>query len=113
MKYRLGTKLHLITGCALLGVAVILGVCLLSLKAEVDRARMTKTKHLVEAVVSVLARFEADEKAIRLSRERAQEEALATIQMLRYGSRDYFWIDDMQPRMINIRSTRAGSQGSI
>jgi len=100
MQFRIGAKIHAITAVALIGIAVIVSLCLLSLKSEVEQARLTKTKHLIEAVAGILARFEAEERANHLTREQAQQQALTTIKALRYGNQDYFWINDMQPRMI-------------
>ena len=100
MQFRIGAKIHAITAVALVGIAVIVSICLFSLKSEVEQARMTKTKHLTEAVAGILARFEAEERANHLTREQAQQQALTTVKALRYGNQDYFWINDMQPRMI-------------
>jgi methyl-accepting chemotaxis protein len=60
----------------------------------------TKTKHVVETAHGVVEHFEAEERAGRLTRVQAQEAALATIKAMRYGSKDYFWVNDMQPRML-------------
>jgi PAS domain S-box-containing protein len=59
-------------------------------------------RELTTSVVSVIAEFAADEKAGRLGREEAQRSAAARVRDIRYGAegKDYFWITDMQPRMI-------------
>lgn len=100
MQFRIGAKIHAITAVALVGIAAIVSICLCNLKSEVEQARMTKTKHLTEAVAGILSRFEAEERANHLTREEAQQMALTTVKALRYGNQDYFWINDMQPRMI-------------
>jgi methyl-accepting chemotaxis protein len=100
MQLRIGAKIHAITAVALIGIAVVVSICLFSLKSEVEQARMTKTRHLTETVAGILARFEAEEREHHLTRAQAQQLALTTVKALRYGSQDYFWINDMQPRMI-------------
>ena len=35
-----------------------------------------------------------------MSRDKAQATAVATVKALRYAGKEYFWINDMQPRMI-------------
>jgi PAS domain S-box-containing protein len=49
-----------------------------------------------------LNEYYGEEEAGRLTREEAQKEAIARVQLLRYGDdgKDYFWITDMHPTMI-------------
>ena len=55
-----------------------------------------------ESAWSALQAFAAREHSGELSRPEAQRRAVALLRMLRYGpeSKDYFWINDMQPRLI-------------
>ncbi|MCP3952625.1 MAG: two component system sensor protein [Desulfobacterales bacterium] len=57
---------------------------------------------LVESAWSSLDGYAARERAGELSRAQAQAQAVAHIRHLRYGQalKDYFWINDLQPRMI-------------
>ena len=59
-------------------------------------------KELTNSAWSILAKYENDERTGLLSRDEAQQTAIARIQYLRYGeeSKDYFWITDMTPKMI-------------
>ncbi len=59
-------------------------------------------KELTEAAWSIIASYEEKEKKGQLSRQEAQNKALEQIKVLRYGPerKDYFWINDMHPRMI-------------
>ena len=59
-------------------------------------------KELTNAAVSILSKYENDERNGLLSRDEAQKTAISRIQYLRYGeeNKDYFWITDMHPRMI-------------
>jgi PAS domain S-box-containing protein len=67
----------------------------------VDRKRDT-IRELTNTALSLLAAAEREEQAGRLSRGEAQQKAKAYIGALRYGkeSKDYFWIQDMHPRML-------------
>lgn len=64
--------------------------------------RMETTQELVRAGWHILSLLEARERRGDLTRREAQDEAVALIGALRYGAelKDYFWIHDMQPRMI-------------
>ncbi len=59
-------------------------------------------RELTQSAWSVLAELEAEEREGKLTREEAQQRAIDRIQFLRYGDerKDYFWITDMEPRMI-------------
>lgn len=59
-------------------------------------------RELTNSAWSILASYQRDEQSGLLTREQAQSMAAARIESLRYGEdgKDYFWIQDMQPRMI-------------
>jgi len=59
-------------------------------------------RELTNSAWSIFAEYEEEERLGRLSRDDAQNQAIARIQDLRYGdeNKDYFWITDMEPRMI-------------
>jgi methyl-accepting chemotaxis protein len=48
----------------------------------------------------VIAWAHAQELEGKLSREQAQRSAKAAVGKLRYDGGEYFWINDMQPRMV-------------
>jgi len=59
-------------------------------------------RELTNAAWNVLAKFEYDEQMGLLTRQEAQHQAIDQIRNLHYGERmkDYFWINDMHPRMV-------------
>ncbi|MDP8245171.1 MAG: DUF294 nucleotidyltransferase-like domain-containing protein [Candidatus Hinthialibacter antarcticus] len=59
-------------------------------------------RELTYSAWSVLAELETEERDGKLTRAEAQQRAIARIQFLRYGyeGKDYFWITDMEPRMV-------------
>ncbi len=62
--------------------------------------RQLKVQHQTETAWGVLENYVALEESGQLSREVAQQQAVAAIKKLRYGKSGYFWINDMQPKMI-------------
>ena len=54
----------------------------------------------VEVASSMLSWAYEQEKTGRLSRQQAQDLAIQTVARLRYDKSQYFWLNDMQPRMI-------------
>ena len=91
---------------ALLAIGLFSGVVFFSFLPSLSRAVMDQKRlmirELTDASWNILARFEAEESAGRLTRNQAQAEAIAQVRSLHYGQegKDYFWINDMQPRMI-------------
>ena len=91
---------------ALLAIGLFSGVVFLYLLPSVDRVVMDQKRlmirELTESAWNILARFEAEEQAGRLTRAEAQAAAVAQVRNLHYGqqSKDYFWIIDGQPRMV-------------
>ena len=100
MKLSIGSKIQAITLVALFGLTAVVGLAAYGLYGAITEARALKTRDLVEAAHGILSHFEAEERAGRMSHERAQAAAVATVKALRYAGKEYFWINDMQPRMI-------------
>ena len=98
MKVR--TKILLIVATAFMGYALTFAMSLYNLNDELLTGRKIKVQQMVEAAVSLVARYDNEAKAGRLSVEDAQSAALADLRSIRYGNNDYFWVNDMTPAMI-------------
>ena len=92
-----------------LGIMVLTAVCCVVANGVLDtwqwRDRLyeekhLKTRHLVEAVFGTLEYFHEQQQQNLLSVEEAQAAALGVISRLRYGDGDYFWINDMDRRIV-------------
>ncbi|MFZ3018769.1 MAG: methyl-accepting chemotaxis protein [Gallionella sp.] len=93
-------KLLLVMGCALAGMVVLGGYALFVLKESMVEEREIKTRHVVESAYGVLEHFHALQQAGKLGESEAQQAAVETVKALRYEKVEYFWINDLQPRMI-------------
>ena len=69
-------------------------------------------RELTTSAWNILDKFHADEKDGLLTRQQAQRQVIEQIRNLHYGQqmKDYFWINDMTPRMI-IHPTRTELNG--
>ena len=86
-----------------LAVAMLVTLGLLMLNQihnDLYRAKAEKTRHVVETAAGVLAYYQGLEAAGTLSREAAQQQAISAVRGLRYDQNDYFWINDLGPKMI-------------
>ncbi|WP_086481608.1 methyl-accepting chemotaxis protein [Oceanospirillum sanctuarii] len=58
--------------------------------------KQIKTQHLVESAVAMVEHEYEAFKTGQQTEEQAKQRAIKTIEALRYGDNDYFWINDMQ-----------------
>jgi len=63
-------------------------------------AKYLKTRHVVETAWGILDYHAKQVKANAVSMEEAKLQAMEEIKNLRYEGDEYFWINDMEPRMI-------------
>jgi methyl-accepting chemotaxis protein len=63
-------------------------------------ARQSATRNTVEVAWGILAWAQGMEASGQLTREAAQSLARGSIARLRYSEREYFWINDMHPRVV-------------
>lgn len=73
-------------------------------------AKREKTMHLVQSAWGILDFYGSQAAAGRMTTEQAQESARQVLKSLRYGQNDYFWINDLRPRMI-MHPTNAALDG--
>jgi PAS domain S-box-containing protein len=71
-------------------------------KENIINGKREMIKELTNSALSILSKYEQDERNGLLSREEAQKTAVSRILYLRYGeeNKDYFWITDLHPIMI-------------
>jgi PAS domain S-box-containing protein len=83
-------------------LAALWGVILPSFEQTLLERKRELIRELTNSAWSILASYHNDEQAGLLTREQAQAQAMTRLQNLRYGpeGKDYFWIQDEQPRMI-------------
>ncbi|RTL31065.1 MAG: chemotaxis protein [Burkholderiales bacterium] len=73
------------------------------MKSQYEQAldeREDAIRQHVEVASSMLSWAYEQEKSGHLSRQQAQDLAIQTVARLRYDKNQYFWLNDMQPRMI-------------
>jgi len=83
-------------------LAAIWGIILPSFEQTLLERKRELIQELTNSAWSILASYQRDEQSGLLTREEAQALAIARIEALRYGpeGKDYFWLQDLQPRMI-------------
>ncbi|MGY4533088.1 methyl-accepting chemotaxis protein [Pseudomonas sp. TE3786] len=99
-KLPIHSRLWLILAVALV-MLVSLGLLMLQqINHDLYSAKVQKTQHVVQSAAGVLTYFHSLETAGTLTREQAQKQAMEAVRGLRYAKDDYFWINDLGPKMV-------------
>ena len=93
-------KLWLITITTALGIAVLTLVFLISEKKLILEERQNSVRQGVEVVYGIVSHYQDLSAKGLLQEADAKRAALEEIKTLRYSGTEYFWVNDMQPRMI-------------
>ena len=93
-------RISLITIIASVGLLAIMIASLWNLHQSMWASVQKSTQNNVEAAASVLTHYHDLEAAGKMSRSEAQAAALAAIGAMRYDGENYFWVNDMTPRMV-------------
>ncbi len=96
---RFGSKALLISLTFMLPMLGLLSWLVVTGDGELMQARRTSTRQHVEIAHGVL-QWAHGLEAAGLPREQAQAQARQAISALRYEGQEYFWINDMQPRVV-------------
>ncbi len=99
-KLRFTTKAAIISIAFMLPMLLLVGWQLLDSAESAMRTRKDATRQHVEIAHGVIAWAHAQELDGKLSREQAQRMARTAVGKLRYDGVEYFWINDMAPRMV-------------
>ncbi len=100
LKMTIGRKIYALIALSFLGVV---GISLLDsreMASGLDQQKQIELRHLTELALGIVKEEHAAVQKSGMSVADAQKRALARVAALRYGNDDYFWINDMQPRMV-------------
>jgi methyl-accepting chemotaxis protein len=97
---KLKNKLLLLIAVSLAGLLLVAFVSVLFLKESMLREKELKTRHLVETAYGILEYYNALAKSGKLPDDAARSASIAAVKSLRYDTKEYFWINDMQARMV-------------
>jgi methyl-accepting chemotaxis protein len=92
-------KLLLLYTSILLASLLLVGQGLNALHNNLMDDRRQSLQHLVKNALSLVHHYQQQTQQ-GLSLEQAQQQALQAVRNLRYGERGYFWINDLDTRML-------------
>ncbi len=100
LRMTVGRKIYALIGLGFIG---LLGVAILDsreLASSLRQQKQIELQHLGELALGIVKEEHALAQKGDIAVADAQKRALARIAALRYGNNDYFWVNDMQPRMV-------------
>src|SRR5947207_1839387 len=97
---RISFKLALIIAISLVGMLVMGPIALYTMRAQMMTDRQAKTQHMIDIGYGILAHYQKLESDGKMSKADAQAAAMNEIRSLRYDKVEYFWINDLSPKMI-------------
>src|SRR6185369_10402856 len=83
-----------------LGIIILTAIFLISERTLILEERTSNVRQAVETAYGILDYYQKQEASGALPRAEAQKKAMEAIKVLRYGNGEYFWLNDMQPKMI-------------
>ena len=96
----MSSKIFVLSGAIILAFIVLLGWSYNASKKSFYQAKQTEIRHTVEGVWGIVAHFAQEAKQGRLSIVEAQALARDAVKNTRFDGDNYFWINDLEPRMV-------------
>ena len=93
-------RLGLLTLSAVFGIIILAGIFLVSERRLLLEERQNGVKQLVEIGYDMLKHSQKMVADGKVSEADAKQRAMSVIGALRYGNGEYFWINDMHPKMV-------------
>jgi methyl-accepting chemotaxis protein len=100
MGMSLKIKFRIMEAVAAAGLLTLAGFWIFGEYGRILQDKQEKVRQLVEVPYSILLQQQKLEASGKLTREQAQQRALAIIGTLRYEGNNYFWVNDMHPTMV-------------
>jgi len=94
------SKLLILIFASLIGLIAVMLFSMKTLNQNLLEDRYTKTTHLTEAATDVVNYFYQQSYEGKLSEKEAQEHALASLNAMHYGDKEYFWVNSLDYVML-------------
>lgn len=99
-RLKLSTKLMLLGAGGIICFAVVLTWVYFRIEDRVYGAKRTALRNVTEVVFSLLTEYESRIQSGELTAEEGRRRAILRVKSLRYPVQEYFWINDLEPKMI-------------
>ncbi|MFL9828671.1 cache domain-containing protein, partial [Rhodoplanes sp. SY1] len=100
VRFTIGRRIYAVIGLGFLGILGITWLDSAELASSLKTQRQYELQHLTDLAIAIVAGEDAVAKAAGLPPDEAQKRAQARLAALRYGGNEYFFVADMQGRMV-------------
>ncbi len=99
-QFKIKIRMAILIAISVIGIISITILSLIQFRTELMEEKLIQTQYLVESVHSILVNYHARADLGEMGVEAAQKEAMNIIKAIKYDNNNYFWINDMHPKMI-------------
>ena len=96
----IGRRLSVANLIAQLGLMLMLGLAIFGVHRATDKSVRDELQATTDVAGEMIEHFYELETSGAMTHEQAQVSALAALKALRYSGKEYFWVNDMHPRML-------------
>lgn len=100
LRLTIGRKIYAIIALAFFGLLCVLLFTMRDFQTSLEKQKTAELKHLTEIALGIAKEEHENAQKGLITDDEARKRAAARIGVLRYGQNDYFWINDMHPRMV-------------
>lgn len=93
-------RLYLLNIVAAIGLIILSAITIYQTTVDLKAQKNSELQHLTESAVALVNGFHSQQKSGKLTEAQAKAAAQSAISAIRYAGKEYFWINDMTPRMI-------------
>ncbi|MFZ2306009.1 MAG: methyl-accepting chemotaxis protein [Rhodoferax sp.] len=93
-------RLGLLIACSIGGIALLSAIFLWTERTQILEERQLGVRQTVESAHSLITHFHGQAVAGKMPEDEAKQRALAALKSLRYSGSEYFWVNDMTPKMV-------------
>lgn len=99
-RLKLSTRILLVGLLTIVCFAGLLAWLNFRVRTQMFETKRERTKQLVEAALGIVEHYGSLAQAGKMTEAQAQTTAKDTLRALRYGGDNYFWINDLEPKMV-------------
>jgi len=99
-KMTIGRKLYALIALSFVGLLGVAAFASHQLALSLKQQKQIELRHLTDLALTIVKQEHAVAEKGKMTDAEAQKQALAQLSVLRYGNGGYFWVNDMQGRMV-------------
>ncbi|MBI3531149.1 MAG: cache domain-containing protein, partial [Burkholderiales bacterium] len=98
--YTVAKRLGLLIASAIIGLVILLVFFTFTERSMLMQERQSAVRQTVEVAHGLMVHFHDQATKGKISEDEAKQRALDAIKALRYSGSEYFWINDLQSKMV-------------